>query len=178
MAASLYDHLYSSSLSVHEVLMYALHGQIDVGGDLDKIIKWPFLDVGDRFDEFQQCHQHNGNSFFITAYLWGAWNTKSVMMWFDPWGEWKMRTSNDDVITGKIGWQVGTNWHSTRYISITADISTKYLVTNCSVALTTLRIYARHWLPDWQSSCSLGSSFFFLHCFQQISISSSGQPDW
>ena len=44
MAASLYDHFYSSSLSVHEVLMYALHGQmINVGRDLGKIIMRPFL---------------------------------------------------------------------------------------------------------------------------------------
>lgn len=128
--------------------------------------------------------------FFIYAYLWGAWNTKSVMMWFDPWCEWKMRTGNDDIITRKIGWQVGANWHSTRYISITADISTKYLIYNCSIALMRFftistkwyyrnpRFHTRNWLPDLQSSHWLGSSFLFFHCLQQISISSSGQPDW
>ena len=128
--------------------------------------------------------------FFIYAYLWGAWNTKSVMMWFDPWCEWKMRTGNDDIITRKIGWQVGANWHSTRYISITADISTKYLIYNCSIALMRFftistkwyyrnpRFHTRNWLPDLQSSHWLGSSFLFFHCLQQILISSSGQPDW
>ena len=111
-------------------------------------------------------------------------------MWFDPWCEWKMRTGNDDIITRKIGWQVGANWHSTRYISITADISTKYLIYNCSIALMRFftistkwyyrnpRFHTRNWLPDLQSSHWLGSSFLFFHCLQQISISSSGQPDW
>ena len=57
MAASLYDHLYSSSLSVHEVLMYVLHGQIDVGCDLHKMT-WRQRDVGDRVNQLPRCHQH------------------------------------------------------------------------------------------------------------------------
>lgn len=158
MATSLYDHLYSTSLSVHEVSCTSWAGQYR--------FRSPQNDLATKrcWCKIWQISTMSPMSpwlepFFIKAYLWGAWNTESVMMWFNPWCEWEMRTGNDDVITRKIGWQVGANWHSTRYISITADISTKYLVYNCSVALTTQRIYARHWLPDWQSFYSTDFNF-------------------